>query len=264
MTVPYFEDRIRKLWQQAYPGIWDPQLIFVPCRTDVIVPHVHGRVPEVVELANGALIFFFLQSMGGSQQRVAYPLRPPEPPPEEPDPEPTTQQCIPIDGNLPDQGGMLSPFGGFIPLPTTYLDDDVLRPEGAPTYQHVNVDPASVTIRNWTVLPAFIVLITGSRQGVIEPESIITERSYGVFLSFLGGPFDGSAPLDVSFFDTSAYTDELHPVTWAWDFGDTGTGTGPMPTHQYTVPGTYTVSMTVQMSDGTYITVTKTDLVTVA
>jgi len=37
-------------------------------------------------------------------------------------------------------------------------------------------------------------------------------------------------------------------ATYTWDFGDTGEGTGPNPTHVYETPGVYTVSLTVDFS----------------
>lgn len=50
----------------------------------------------------------------------------------------------------------------------------------------------------------------------------------------------GVAPLDVSFTDLST---EL-PTGWSWNFGDAGTSGNQHPTHQYTTPGVYTVSLT--------------------
>lgn len=38
------------------------------------------------------------------------------------------------------------------------------------------------------------------------------------------------------------------PDGWSWDFGDGNTSTSQNPTHQYTSPGTYTVSLTVTAS----------------
>jgi Zn-dependent metalloprotease len=43
----------------------------------------------------------------------------------------------------------------------------------------------------------------------------------------------------VSFTDNSGNT----PTSWQWDFGDGATSTIQNPTHQYTLPGTYTVSL---------------------
>ena len=80
------------------------------------------------------------------------------------------------------------------------------------------------------------------------------ERAAGEVDTQLGGPPDpgtptadfsasvtlGDAPLDVAFTDLSNQI----PTAWSWDFGDTGTSNDQHPNHQYTTPGTYTVSLT--------------------
>jgi monoamine oxidase len=58
----------------------------------------------------------------------------------------------------------------------------------------------------------------------------------------------GNAPLDVSFTDLS---NQL-PTAWSWDFGDAGTSGDQHPTHQYTTPGTYTVSLTATNPNGSH------------
>jgi PKD repeat protein len=48
------------------------------------------------------------------------------------------------------------------------------------------------------------------------------------------------------------FTDQSDPgtLTWLWDFGDTVTSTEQNPTHTYTYPGWFTVSLTVTDSLG--------------
>jgi PKD repeat protein len=58
--------------------------------------------------------------------------------------------------------------------------------------------------------------------------------------AFSGTPLVGTVPYTVTFTDASTQT----PTSWAWDFGDGSTSTLQNPTHQYTVPGTYTVTLT--------------------
>jgi hypothetical protein len=58
----------------------------------------------------------------------------------------------------------------------------------------------------------------------------------------------GNAPLDVSFTDLSNQI----PTAWSWDFGDTNTSADQNPTHQYTTPGIYTVSLTATNPNGTH------------
>jgi len=57
----------------------------------------------------------------------------------------------------------------------------------------------------------------------------------------------GPAPLTVQFADSS--TDS--PTTWAWDFGDGTTSTSQNPTHIFTLPGTYEVTLTATNAQGT-------------
>ena len=69
----------------------------------------------------------------------------------------------------------------------------------------------------------------------------------------------GMHPLTVNFADLSTGT----PLTWAWTFGDGTTSTLQNPTKQYTVPGTYTVSLTVENGAGSSFK-TVTNYVTVS
>jgi len=57
--------------------------------------------------------------------------------------------------------------------------------------------------------------------------------------NFSGTPTSGTAPLTVSFTDSSTNS----PTSWSWSFGDSSTSTSQNPSHQYTSAGTYTVSL---------------------
>lgn len=76
--------------------------------------------------------------------------------------------------------------------------------------------------------------------------------------SFTATPTTGEAPLNVHFTDTST----KGPTSWNWDFGDGTTSTIQNPKHNYTTPGTYTVSLTARNSEGGN-TKTKKDYITV-
>ncbi len=68
----------------------------------------------------------------------------------------------------------------------------------------------------------------------------------------------GAVPLTVQFSDLSTGG----AISWSWDFGDGNGSTDRHPSHVYTEPGTYTVSLTV--SDGSESdTETKIDLISV-
>jgi PKD repeat protein len=69
----------------------------------------------------------------------------------------------------------------------------------------------------------------------------------------------GITPLVVAFSDESTGTGLY---SWSWDFGDTGTSTLRNPTHTYYTQGSFTVSLTVHGTYGSY-TETKVDYIVV-
>jgi PKD repeat protein len=58
--------------------------------------------------------------------------------------------------------------------------------------------------------------------------------------AFTGTPTSGDAPLTVNFTDQSSGS----PTSWSWTFGDGGNSSAQNPSHQYTTPGYYTVTLT--------------------
>jgi PKD repeat protein len=76
--------------------------------------------------------------------------------------------------------------------------------------------------------------------------------------SFTASPTSGTAPLAVSFTDTSTGS----PTSWSWDFGDGSTSTQQNPTHSYSSAGTYTVALTATNSAGSNTT-SKANYITV-
>jgi PKD repeat protein len=65
---------------------------------------------------------------------------------------------------------------------------------------------------------------------------------------FTANPKTGTAPLTVSFTDTS--NDFTKPITYLWDFGDGETSSVQNPSHKYTTAGTYSVNLTVTDQKG--------------
>jgi PKD repeat protein len=101
-----------------------------------------------------------------------------------------------------------------------------------------------------------------SRQGANPPELVIET---GVppdpdppVADFSGTPLSGDAPLQVSFTDLSTQA-----ATWLWTFGDGATSTVRNPSHTYTVPGTYTVTLEVTNAAGSD-SLTRPDFVVVS
>ena len=60
-----------------------------------------------------------------------------------------------------------------------------------------------------------------------------------------GGPYTGGVGTIISFSGMGSNDPQGEALTYAWSFGDGATGTGISPTHAYTAPGTYNVSLTV-------------------
>ncbi|MCX4469987.1 ThuA domain-containing protein [Micromonospora sp. NBC_01655] len=63
-------------------------------------------------------------------------------------------------------------------------------------------------------------------------------------------PATGTAPVTVSFDGTATDAEGDTPLTYAWDFGDGQTATTLDATHTYTVPGTFTATLTVTDARG--------------
>ncbi len=74
---------------------------------------------------------------------------------------------------------------------------------------------------------------------------------------FTANPTTGAAPLAVTFTDLSTRT----PSAWAWTFGDGGTDNVQNPTHSYTTPGAFDVTLVATGLGGPSLAVTKDDLV---
>lgn len=75
---------------------------------------------------------------------------------------------------------------------------------------------------------------------------------------FSGSPTSGDAPLTVSFSDASTNA----PDSWSWTFGDGGSSSAQNPSYQYTVAGTYTVTLTASNCAGSGVE-SKVDYITV-
>jgi len=82
----------------------------------------------------------------------------------------------------------------------------------------------------------------GNRWGV----DFVGTTQATVAADFSAIPTTGGSPLAVQFTDISAGG----PTSWSWSFGDGGTSTLRSPSHSYTTPGTYTVSLTARNSCG--------------
>ena len=77
-------------------------------------------------------------------------------------------------------------------------------------------------------------VVVGSEEVVVEP-------------NFEATPEQGIAPVTVTFTNLTTET----PLAWRWDFGDGYYATEMHPTHTYTSPGTYAITLTAYWSADT-------------
>ena len=68
--------------------------------------------------------------------------------------------------------------------------------------------------------------------------------------SFVADPTSGPAPLTVSVDGSASFDTDGSVVSYAWDFGNGQTATGPTASVQYADPGEYTISLTVTDDEG--------------
>lgn len=85
----------------------------------------------------------------------------------------------------------------------------------------------------------------------------LTVKRFAV--DFSPGAITGSAPLQVTFTDETVGDHN----GWFWDFGDGVTSSEQNPTHTYTTPGVYSVSLTAYWGEEESDTRTRTDYITV-
>jgi len=96
--------------------------------------------------------------------------------------------------------------------------------------------------------------------------SVLTKTSYiriagGVQSAFSNTlPTVCRPPFNISFTNTATGPGTL---TWLWNFGDGNTSTVQNPSHNYTTPGNYTVTLTTSSSDGCTDTLSKTNLLNI-
>ncbi|MCC4771675.1 PKD domain-containing protein [Methanosarcina sp. DH2] len=75
----------------------------------------------------------------------------------------------------------------------------------------------------------------------------LSNTSNNIVANFTSNVISGTAPLNVSFSDTSEGT----PNTWYWDFGDGAISNEQYPVHTYLSAGNYTACLTVSNANGT-------------
>ncbi len=152
---------------------------------------------------------------------------------------------------------------GAVPLAITFTDTST----GTPTswaWDFDNDGTVDSTQQNptftFTTPGTYTVKLTATNANS-SGEKVATDLVLAVGTivpDFTASTTSGPSTLTVNFTDTSTQS----PTSWAWDFGDGGNSTAQNPSHGYTTPGTYTVSLTATNEAGAQ-TVTKTNFISV-
>jgi hypothetical protein len=80
---------------------------------------------------------------------------------------------------------------------------------------------------------------------ISEPLTVISTSINIPPLAHAGGPYLAAVDTDILFDGTGSSDPDSDPLTYVWDFGDNGTGTGANPTYSYAAAGIYNVCLTV-------------------
>jgi len=151
---------------------------------------------------------------------------------------------------------------GTAPLEVKFVDFTSNNPT---TWSWTFGDDSTSTTQNpthiYTSAGKYTVTLTATNaagSGTLTRENYISVSSAPV-ASFSGVPTTGTAPLAVTFTDSSTNT----PTNWNWSFGDGSVSAVQHPVHTYATNGIYTVSLTAKNSAGSNTT-TKTNYITVS
>jgi len=135
-----------------------------------------------------------------------------------------------------------TPTIGAAPLSVTFTDSSTNTPTSwSWTFGDSNTSTVQNPSHTYSSTGSFTVALTATNaygNNTNTKNNYITVGNAPV-ANFSGTPTSGTAPLSVSFTDSSTNT----PTSWSWNFGDSTTSTAQNPSHSYAA-GTYTVTLT--------------------
>lgn len=190
--------------------------------------------------------------------------------------------AIPYSGTKDVGSGIVNAYAALLAAPsscsvTADFDADTTSLCGAGTVNFTNLSTGPATGYSWDfgdggsstavnpshayVAPGtYTVALTVSSAGCADSETKVGYITVGgaPTADFDANPISGNAPLNVHFTDQSSGS----PTAWSWDFGDGGSSVLQHPSHVYSEPGVYTVSLMATNSCGNDST-TQVDLVVV-
>lgn len=145
-----------------------------------------------------------------------------------------------------------SPASGYYPMTVHFSDASVGNVStyswnfGDGTYSALKAP-----VHTYTWPGTFTVSLTVTGPGGSDTEtkpSFISTNVQTPTADFSASPTSGLNPLHVQFTDQS--TGNLTGITYAWNFGDSGTAATANPDHTYTANGDYTVTLTIHTANG--------------
>lgn len=160
----------------------------------------------------------------------------------------------PVEGNVPltvtfDASGSSYPNGQIVSYEWDFGDGSAKR-----------IDTSKVTYK-YTKIGTFTAKVTAiaSDNTKSTAQTPVNIRPISLTACFAATPESGPSPLTVEF-DPRCSTGTV--AKYSWDFGDTSTSKTRKPTHTFTLPGNYQVTLEVADSQNIVNTYTKNVLVT--
>ena len=135
-----------------------------------------------------------------------------------------------------------------------------LEPDGTSVTVQVRSSNDKVTWSGWEAATSGVVLSATPDGRYLQIETTLqtTENEVSPILYDLtvevgnlpptadpNGPYLGAAGSPIAFDGTGSSDPDSDPLTYAWTYGDSNTGTGATPTHAYAAAGIYPVCLTV-------------------
>lgn len=117
-----------------------------------------------------------------------------------------------------------------------------------------NLNPSSTTTYSVTVTDQNGCSASATTTITVNPVPVAT---------FVSDIQSGCEPVCVNFTDQSTVASPGNITAWDWDFGDGNTASTQNPSHCYTVPGDYSVTLIVKTSDGCSDTLSLQNMISV-
>jgi mono/diheme cytochrome c family protein len=112
-----------------------------------------------------------------------------------------------------------------------------------------------------------VTLVVSDANSSSDPATAVVEITAPVVnlppVAVPGGPYTGEPGVAVAFDGSGSSDPNGDALTFAWDFGDSTTGSGPTPSHIYDTIGEYTVSLTVNDGESDSLIATTTATIAV-